>query len=144
MSRDLKDLTPEMQVKVGVLMQLADESGLDLLIYCTRRTLGEQAALYAQGRTEPGRIVTYAKPGQSAHNYGMAIDAVPMLHGKPQWHKSAPEWLVYGRLCGEAGLSWAGQWIRFVEYPHAEHPKWRKMVAHDDARKLASRVNRAL
>jgi peptidoglycan L-alanyl-D-glutamate endopeptidase CwlK len=130
MSRKLSDLTPEMQLKVGVLVQLADEAGLDLLIYCTFRTLTEQDDLYAIGRTQPGRIVTRAKAGQSAHNYGLAIDAVPMIAGKPQWRSSSPLWKVYGELAAKAGLEWAGKWTTFREYPHCQMPgfNWREMV----------------
>lgn len=36
------------------------------------RTFAEQDALYAQGRTKPGKKVTNAKGGQSVHNYGFA------------------------------------------------------------------------
>jgi len=42
----------------------------------TLRTIDEQNALYAQGRTKPGKIVTNAKGGESFHNYGLAIDIV--------------------------------------------------------------------
>lgn len=43
----------------------------------TLRTIAEQDALYAQGRTKKeGAIVTYARGGQSYHNYGLAIDIV--------------------------------------------------------------------
>lgn len=42
----------------------------------TLRTFAEQDALYAQGRTKPGSIVTYAKGGQSYHNFGLAVDIV--------------------------------------------------------------------
>lgn len=38
------------------------------------RTIDEQNALYAQGRTKPGHIVTNAKGGRSFHNFGLAID----------------------------------------------------------------------
>ena len=48
------------------------------LIYCGRRTMEEQAGLYAKGRTKPGKIVIKAKPGQSYHNYGLAFDWVPL------------------------------------------------------------------
>lgn len=41
-----------------------------------------QDALYAQGRTTPGPIVTNAKGGQSAHNYGLAIDVYPIINGQ--------------------------------------------------------------
>jgi hypothetical protein len=38
----------------------------------TLRTIAEQDALYAQGRTKPGKKVTNAKGGQSYHNFGLA------------------------------------------------------------------------
>ncbi len=38
------------------------------------RTIAEQDALYAQGRTKPGAIVTKARGGRSYHNFGLAID----------------------------------------------------------------------
>jgi hypothetical protein len=38
-----------------------------------------QAELYAQGRTTPGPIITDAKPGESAHEFGEAVDAYPTL-----------------------------------------------------------------
>ena len=42
----------------------------------TLRSFKEQEALYAQGRSLPGKIVTQAKAGLSYHNYGIAIDIV--------------------------------------------------------------------
>ena len=43
------------------------------------RTFPEQQALYDQGRNgKPGKIVTNAKPGQSYHNWGLAIDLVEL------------------------------------------------------------------
>lgn len=42
----------------------------------TLRTFAEQDGIYAQGRTKPGPVVTYARAGQSYHNYGLAIDVV--------------------------------------------------------------------
>lgn len=45
----------------------------------TLRTFDEQDALYAKGRTKEGKIVTYARGGQSYHNYGLAIDIVFLI-----------------------------------------------------------------
>jgi hypothetical protein len=53
----------------------------------------EQAKKYAQGRTEPGPIITKAPPGYSTHNYGIAADCVfdksdaPGL--QPEWGDAA-------------------------------------------------------
>lgn len=50
--------------------------GLRLRISQGLRTISEQDALYSQGRTTKGKIVTNAKGGQSYHNYGLAFDFV--------------------------------------------------------------------
>ena len=46
------------------------------------RSFAEQAELYAQGRTKPGRKVTNARAGQSIHNYGFAVDICMIIDGK--------------------------------------------------------------
>ena len=43
------------------------------------RTHAQQDALYAQGRTAPGPVVTWVKGGGSYHNYGMAVDIVILM-----------------------------------------------------------------
>jgi len=45
----------------------------------TLRTNKQQDDIYAQGRTKAGKIVTFAKGGQSYHNYGLAIDIVFLI-----------------------------------------------------------------
>lgn len=73
--------------------------------YCAIRgydTYGAQMALWAKGRTMPGPKVTNAQGGQSAHNFGLAVDYVldknPNLPGiQPDWAKSG-----YKVLCEEA------------------------------------------
>lgn len=58
------------------------------------RTWAEQGQLWLLGRNPDGSfidpihrkgVVTYAKAGQSYHNYGLALDFVPMLNGQPIW-----------------------------------------------------------
>jgi peptidoglycan L-alanyl-D-glutamate endopeptidase CwlK len=91
--------------------------------------MDEQAALYAQGRTTPGRIVTNAKPGQSAHNYGLAIDIVPLVNGKPDWTGDDAVWQQVGKLGMAAGLEWLGApHSEFVEQAHFQLPNWRNFI----------------
>ena len=47
-------------------------------IYCGYRSSREQDELYKIGRETPGSKVTNARGGQSFHNYGRAIDWVPL------------------------------------------------------------------
>lgn len=128
-SRSLTDLHPRLQEKAINFLQRCEKQGIDILIYCTYRSNKEQAELYAQGRSKPGKIVTYAKPGQSNHNFTIdgkpsskAFDCVPLVHGKPQWSNLHPLWKELGKIGTEVGLMWAGNWTRFKEYPHFELP----------------------
>lgn len=58
----------------------------------TLRTIKEQDELYAQGRTKPGAIVTYARGGQSYHNYGLAIDIVFLVDKDKNGTYETPSW----------------------------------------------------
>ena len=90
-------------------------SRIEPLIYCGRRTMEEQAALYAKGRTSKGKIVTKARPGESYHNYGLAFDWVPLKRTA----KNADLWVAnwddetafklgehVGLSFGLVGISW--------------------------------------
>ena len=150
-SRLLSDLQPAMKDKTLAFLEEAKSAGLDVLIYCTFRSLEEQAILYRQSRSlseikakakqltttfnrldimdillgvgpQHGPHVTNAAPGQSLHNYGYAFDGVPMVGGKPMWNSSHPSWQTYGQCARSVGLEWAGDWTSFREYPHCQLP----------------------
>lgn len=126
MSRLLTDLRPEVRPLVDAFLDACAVAGIDILVTCTLRSDAEQAALYAQGRTTPGHIVTNAPPGLSAHNWGLAIDVVPIVNGKPDWNGSDPIWHRVGELGQEAGLEWAGEpGFPFPELPHFQLRNWR-------------------
>lgn len=106
------------------------EQEIPVLIYTVYRSPGAQAKLYAQGRTAAGPIVTYAKPGESAHNRQLAgrpasdaFDACPMIDGRPTWATTGPAllfWNVMGSAAETIGLEWGrhyhrlgGDWAHF-------------------------------
>jgi peptidoglycan L-alanyl-D-glutamate endopeptidase CwlK len=94
---------------------LALADGVEVLIYCTLRSVQEQAQLYAIGRTKPGVRVTNAAPGMSGHNpdkngKAWAFDAVPLLAGRPQWGDQRALKKM-GELGEAAGLLWSGRWV---------------------------------
>jgi peptidoglycan LD-endopeptidase CwlK len=128
-SRSLDDLRPEIRPQVDAFLSACQAAGIDVLVTCTLRSNDEQAALYAQGRSAPGHIVTDAQAGRSAHNYGLALDIVPMVNGKPDWNGHDPVWLTLGSLGQAAGLQWAGApGFPFPEEPHFQHPNWRAVA----------------
>ena len=120
-SRLLTALHPTVAAKATAHIAACKAEGIDLLITCTFRDREMQDHLYAQGRTDPGKIVTNAKGGQSAHNYKLAYDIVPMVYGKPVWNTTGDDgklWERVGELGEAQGLEWAGRWKTFREYPH--------------------------
>lgn len=118
-SRNLYDLQPFVHACAVVFIARAEtELGIKLLVTSTLRDAEEQTKLYAIGRTAPGKIVTNAGPGDSAHNYGLALDVVPLISGKPLWDAENPIWKELGRIGKEEGFEWAGDWMHFREEPH--------------------------
>lgn len=106
--------------------------GIRLRFAYTLRTIKEQNELYAQGRTEPGKIVTNAKGGQSVHNYGLAFDIV-LLYDKDgngtfetaSWDLNTDfdkdkiaDWMEVTNYFKSCGWEWGGDWKSFKDYPH--------------------------
>ncbi len=140
MSRELTALHPLVATRARKFLSEVERAGITVLVTCTLRTLEEQAALYAQGRTVPGRIVTNAKPGDSWHNWGRAFDIVPLRNGKPVWGTTGADLDLWHRLgdIGEAcGLEWAGRWRTFREFPHFQDTLGASLAALKAGQKLA-------
>jgi peptidoglycan L-alanyl-D-glutamate endopeptidase CwlK len=97
----------------------------------TLRTFAEQDALFAQGRSKPGKVVTNAKGGQSYHNYGLAIDIVLILDKDKNgtfetaaWDLKTDfdgdkkaDWMEVVQIFKRYGFEWGGDW-KFVDAPH--------------------------
>lgn len=134
-SRSLDDLRQDVKQMAQEHIKLCAENGDDLLIYCTLRSNEEQEELYAQGRTKPGKIVTNARAGQSAHNpdksgKALGYDCVPLRGGKPVWGNSSKEdaalWARIGKCGEEAGLVWSGRWTgKLKEMAHFQSPSFK-------------------
>lgn len=91
------------------------------------RSFQEQDALYAKGRTRPGRKVTNAQGGESFHNYGVAADnAFYDEGGNITWPETGDYeklWTRYGEHAKKQGLEWGGDWRSIQDRPHVEyHP----------------------
>lgn len=128
-SRSLEDLLSCVQSRAISFIAQAELEipGLKMIVCSTYRDNESQDALYAQGRTKPGSIVTNAKGGQSFHNYRVAFDTFPTLHGKPILFEtdgdqvSDPIWQKLGAIADANGLEWAGNWEHFKEAPHFQY-----------------------
>jgi len=119
-SRSLDDLAPPAKQRAEAFIAAAKAKGIDLLVTSTYRDSESQDALYAQGRSTPGNIVTRAKAGQSWHNWRCALDVVPLVNGKAIWDDQAV-WKQVGEIGKSCGLEWAGDWKTFKEFPHFQY-----------------------
>lgn len=120
-SRNIDDLHPKVAGLCRKFLERCKSAGVDVLVTSTFRDHESQSALYAQGRTAPGRIVTNARAGQSWHNWRVAFDVVPLRAGKPVWGTTGHDailWGKVGQIGEELGLEWAGRWKTFPEFPH--------------------------
>lgn len=98
--------------------------------YCrfthTLRTIQEQDALYALGRTAPGKKVTWARGGQSYHNYGLAIDICLIVDGRQaSWdtgtdfdYDNISDWMEIVGIFKAWGWEWGGDWKNKPDRPH--------------------------
>ena len=123
-SRSLSDLLPPARTRAQAFLDACGKAGIDILITSTYRDQDAQAALFAQGRTAPGKRVTNAKPGQSFHNWRVAFDVVPLRAGKPVWGTTGPDgvlWERIGKIGESVGLEWAGRWDTFREFAHFQY-----------------------
>ncbi|MBE99307.1 M15 family metallopeptidase [Flavobacterium coralii] len=123
--------------------------GVRLRFAHTLRTPEEQNALYAQGRTKPGKVVTKAKAWQSIHNYGLAFDIVLLIDRdgngtfetaswgiKADFDKDRQaDWMEVVNYFKSIGFVWGGDWKSFKDYPHFEKSfghTWRTLKAKYD------------
>lgn len=118
-SRKIEDLHPHVAKLAKAFIAAAKKQGIDVLITSTYRDNESQNALYEQGRTKAGRIVTNAKAGQSFHNYQLAFDFVPIMNGKAMWN-DIRTFRKLGELGESLGLTWAGRWKSFPEMAHMQ------------------------
>lgn len=114
----LSKVHPLLSEKVRQLCETLERDGLNIQVTSGLRTFAEQDALFAQGRTKPGRKVTNARGGQSNHNMGLACDLVPM---PVDWDNLVP-FRKIGAEAKKLGLEWGGDWPRSVDMPHVQMP----------------------
>jgi len=68
-----------------------------------------------------GLHVTWAGPGESWHNYGLAFDVVVVRLGKLDWDpENDPDWETYVCTVERFGLESAARWLKHREWPHAQ------------------------
>jgi len=128
----LKKLVPKAQPFFVKFLKESAKAGFNLRITFGWRSFAEQTALYAQGRytleqvnklrqiaglyllkkQSENYIVTYAKAGESFHNFGLAIDIVDRVKGYNI------DWVALRKIAVSCGLEYIPDTLTFSDKPH--------------------------
>lgn len=138
-SRKITDLHPKVAMLCQQFIDNCAKNGIDIIITSTYRDDESQTALYAQGRSTPGKKVTNAKAGQSFHNYRIAFDFCPVVNGKAQWNNAAT-FTKCGEIAEQIGLEWAGRWKSFKELAHCQFTGGLTLKDLQAGKKISSQV----
>lgn len=123
--RDITVCHPRLQTLTAQLVDKCAGAGLPIKIGESFRSVAEQDALYAQGRTQPGSIVTNAKGSSysSQHQWGIAADFY-RADGKGAYNEAGDYFNRVGAIAKLLGLAWGGDWKSIVDKPHVYLPDW--------------------
>ena len=131
--RNVSQLHPELKKKVVKLQKECLKAGIKIKIGECFRTVAEQNALYAKGRTAPGSIVTNAKGNSysSMHQWGIAFDFFLDMDvdkdGKTSddaFNNATKLFNKVGAIGKKLGLEWGGDWKSIKDLPHFQLPDW--------------------
>lgn len=126
---NLDGLHPRLVLAVPKILDAMMCLGFPMMVTQGLRTTAQQQALYAQGRTAPGNIVTDCDGivHMSNHQikidgFGHAVDLAFLVDNKPSWDLHLP-WHAYGECAKALGLKWGGDFpasSHLVDLPHVE------------------------
>lgn len=127
-SRDLERLQgchPDFIAKLKQLLGLMEAAGHPLFVVEGFRSTARQQALFAQGRTQPGKIVTQCdgvqkKSNHQAHADGLGYAADVAFIDKDPFAASHP-WATLGSEAEGLGLKWGGH-FSILDLDHIEMP----------------------
>lgn len=132
----MKDITmchPKLQKLAKKLIKECKKKGIYIKIGECLRTVAEQDALYAKGRTIAGNKVTNAKGStySSCHQWGIAFDFYLNMDvdkdGKKSddaFNNSTGLFEKVGAIGKKIGLEWGGGWSSIKDRPHFQLPDW--------------------
>ena len=124
-ARSLKALEGVHPDLVRVVQRAIAITDQDFLITCGVRTPAEQRELYAQGRTKPGKKVTWTLVSnhfKKADGFGHAVDLCPYPVDWSDLKKFAAIAKAMKQAAAEerVPIAWGGDWRTNKDSPHFE------------------------
>ena len=141
--RDLNKLSEKGKIAFTLFLDECKKRGLNVLVTETYRSQGRQEYLYSQGRTRPGKIVTYVKT-TGYHGKGLAIDICKNVKGHeyddPNFFKQCYQ------VAKELGIEWGGVCFgSFKDTPHFQiESTWEKPKTKLTTTKVDEELSKAV
>jgi hypothetical protein len=114
MIADLKSLHPFFRDRIVQLIANCKRKGIELAVVESYRTHTKQSEYYSMGRK-----YTRSTGGKSKHQYGLAVDVVPVVKGIALW-ENVTLWKKIGVEGEKLGLRWGGRWRSPYDPAHFE------------------------
>ncbi len=131
--KDLSALLPSAKRAAELFLKECEKKGLKVRITETYRTQERQNELYAQGRTKPGKVVTWTK--NSRHTSRRAWDICQNIKGK-EYDQSEGFFIKCGKVAKKLGITWGGDW-KTPDRPHFEvSVDWQEPIGEIDMEEL--------
>jgi peptidoglycan L-alanyl-D-glutamate endopeptidase CwlK len=114
MIADLHSLHPYFRDKVCQLIKNCQAKGIELVVVESFRTHAKQKEYFKMGKK-----YTRTTGGKSKHQYGLAVDVVPVRDSVAVWDNVAL-WKKIGVEGEKLGLRWGGRWKAPYDPAHFE------------------------
>jgi hypothetical protein len=114
MITDLRALHPYFRDQISALIRACKAKGIEIAVVETYRTHAKQNEYKGMGKG-----YTNSGAGKSKHQYGLAVDVVPVVRGVAVWNNVAL-WKKVGTTGEKLGLRWGGRWRRPYDPGHFE------------------------
>lgn len=114
MIADLNALHPDFRERVKMLIAQCKTKGIELAVVESFRTRAKQNEYRAMGKK-----YTRSAGGNSKHQYGLAVDVVPIVDSVAVWNNLAL-WRKVGLAGEKLGLRWGGRWRHPFDPGHFE------------------------
>jgi hypothetical protein len=114
MIADLNSLHPYFRDRIVELIHQCKAQGIELAVVESFRTHAKQAEYFGMGRK-----YTRSKGGKSKHQYGLAVDVVPIIDSVAVWDNTSL-WKKIGVIGEKLGLRWGGRWRAPYDPAHFE------------------------
>lgn len=138
-NREISSLQPTAQVACGLFLEECKKKGINIFVTEYHRSQERQNWLYEQGRTRPGKVITWTRNSNHSTGYAWDIACSP-----PKDLYDSKIIVRAGEVAKKLGIEWGGTW-KEQDTPHFQVSKnWKAPTAITIDVELEKAVNKII